>query len=82
VPKTTSLLDEVLEHVSKLQPGPVSWFDRLPPEAQAELLDVRAGFDLAKHQKRAFYRAIKAAGEKRGWHIPGEKQVTQWLGAR
>ncbi len=81
MPKT-SLLDEVLEHVAKSQPGPSSWFDRLPPDAQAELLEVRAGFDSAKHQKRAFFRAIQAAGEKRGWHIPGEKQVTQWLSAR
>jgi len=81
MPKS-SLLDEVLKHVSKSQPGPASWFDRLAPEAQAELLEVRAGFDPAKHQKRAFYKAIKAAGEKRGWHIPGEKQVTQWLSAR
>ena len=75
----SSLLDEVLEHVSQSQPGPSSWFDRLPSDAQAELLEVRAGFDPARHQKRAFYRAIKAAGEKRGWHIPGEKQVTLWL---
>ena len=81
MPKT-SLLDEVLEHVAKSQPGPSSWFDRLPPDAQVELLEVRAGFDPAKHQKRAFFRAIQAAGEKRGWHIPGEKQVTQWLSAR
>ena len=81
MPKT-SLLDEVLEHVAKSQPGPSSWFDRLPTDAQAELLEVRAGFDPAKHQKRAFFRAIQAAGEKRGWHIPGEKQVTQWLSAR
>lgn len=77
-----SLLAEVLEHVTNSQTGPSSWFDRLPPEAQAELLDVRASFDPAKHQKRAFYKAIKAAGEKRGWHIPGEKQVTQWLSGR
>ena len=78
MPKS-NLLDEVLKHVENSQPGPSSWFDRLPAEAQAELLDVRAGFDPARHQKRAFYRAIKAAGEKRGWHIPGEKQVTLWL---
>ena len=77
----SSLLDEVLEHVANSQPGPSSWFARLPADAQAELLDVRAGFDPAKHQKRAFYKAIKAAGERRGWHIPGEKQVTQWLSA-
>jgi len=81
MPKS-SLLDEVLEHVANSQPGPSSWFARLPADAQAELLDVRAGFDPAKHQKRAFYKAIKAAGERRGWHIPGEKQVTQWLSGR
>jgi len=75
----SNLLDEVLKHVENSQPGPSSWFDRLPAEAQAELLDVRAGFDPARHQKRAFYKAIKAAGEKRGWQIPGEKQVTLWL---
>jgi hypothetical protein len=82
VPKTTSLLDEVLEHVSQSQPRPSSWFDRLPPEAQAELLEVRAGFDPARHQKRAFYKAIRASAERRGWRIAGEKQVALWLSAR
>ena len=58
MPKS-SLLDEVLEHVANSQPGPSSWFDRLPADAQAELLDVRAKFDPAKHQKRAFFRAMR-----------------------
>jgi hypothetical protein len=77
-----SLLDEVLEHVSNSSSGVLSWFDKLPPEAQAELLGVRAGFDPARHQKRAFYKAIKACAERRGWEIAGEKQVTQWLSQR
>lgn len=81
MPKT-SLLDEVLQQVSNSHTGPASWFDRLPADAQQELLEVRAGFDPARHQKRAFYRAIKACAERRGWDIAGEKQVTLWLSER
>lgn len=73
------LVDEVLEAVANSGAGPLTWFERLPDEAQQELLRVRAGFDPARHQKRAFYRALKAACERRGWLIAGEKQVTQWL---
>ena len=74
-----SLIDEVLGSVCNATPGGMTWFDRLPPEAQSELEAVRQRFDPSIHQKRAFYRAIKLAAEKRGWHIAGEKQVTQWL---
>ncbi len=77
-----SMLAEVLNRVANSSAGPASWFDRLPPEAQAELLEVRAGFDPARHQKRAFYRAIKACADSRGWDIAGEKQVTTWLSQR
>ena len=76
------LVDEVLEAVANAGSGPLTWFERLPPEAQQELLRVRAGFDPAKHQKRAFYRALKAAADRRGWSIAGEKQVTQWLASQ
>ena len=73
------LVDEVLETVANCGRGPLTWFERLPPEVQRELLQARAGFDPAKHQKRAFYRALKAAADRRGWSIAGEKQVTLWL---
>ena len=74
-----SLVDEVLANVQNHAPGGRTWFERLPPEAQAELEEVRRSYDPAVHQRRAFYRAIVAAAEKRGWHIAGEKQVSEWL---
>ena len=80
--KATSLTDEVLANVANHRPGQRNWFDKLPPEAQHELLAVRAAFDAAVHQKRAFYKAIKAAAEKRGWQLVGEKQLSDWLRQR
>lgn len=77
-----SLLNDVLSSVANHKPGQRNWFDKLPPEAQQELLAVRTAFDPAVHQKRAFYRAIKTAAEKRGWQIVGEKQLTDWLRQR
>ena len=75
----TTLIDEVLETVANMQPGPQSWFDRLPPEAREELESLRNQFDPQRHQKRAFFKALRAAAERRGWQIAGEKQVTLWL---
>jgi len=73
------LVNEVLEAVANSGSRQLTWFERLPAEAQQELLRVRAGFNPARHQKRAFYKALKAAAERRGWTIAGEKQVTLWL---
>jgi hypothetical protein len=80
--KAPSLIDDVLALVANYRPGPQTWFDVLPPEAQQELLRARDSFDPAIHQKRAFWRALKAAAEKRGWKIAGEKQITEWLRKR
>ena len=80
--KASNMLDDVLGSVANYRPGPRTWFDKLPPEAQHELLAVRTAFDPAVHQKRAFYRAIKVAAEKRGWHIASEKQISDWLRQR
>jgi hypothetical protein len=46
---------------------------------QKELEAVRQKFDPAIHQKRAFYLALKAAAEKRGWQLAKERQVIVWL---
>jgi hypothetical protein len=77
--KGSTLIDEVLGGVANAAPGGVTWFERLPADAQEELEAVRQKFDPAIHQKRAFYKAIKAAAARRGWHIAGETQVTRWL---
>jgi hypothetical protein len=80
MPKAAAtLIDEVLEEIANNQPGPQSWLHRLPPEAREELESLRQQFDPQRHQKRAFYRALRAAAERRGWQIAGEKQVTLWL---
>ena len=80
--KKPSLLDDVLGCISNAKPGPPTWFDRLPPEAQQEMLRVRESYMPLAYQKRAYYRATQAAAEKRGWQIPGEKQFLAWLTAR
>ena len=80
--KASSLADEVLASVANSRPGGMTWFDRLPPDAQQEMLRLREAYDPAVHQKRAFYKALKAATEKRGWHIAGEKQFGDWLRKR
>lgn len=77
--KATSFADEVLHSVANASPGSLSWIQRLPAEAQEELEALRRKFDPAVHQKRAFYRALKAAADRRGWKLAGEKQVTLWL---
>ena len=77
-----SLLDDVLAMATKRRPGPPTWFDNLPPDAQQEMLLVRDSFDPSRHQKRAFFRALKAAAEKRGWTIAGEKAVVDWINSR
>jgi hypothetical protein len=80
MPKAAAaLVDEVLNTVANVQPGHQSWFMRLPPEAREELESLRKQFDPNRHQKRAFFKALRAAAERRGWQIAGEKQVTLWL---
>ena len=74
-----SLVDDVLASVRNSRRGNPTWFEKLPAKVQAELEAVRATFDPKIHQKRAFYLAIRAAAEKRGWQIARERQVTLWL---
>lgn len=74
-----SLVDDVLSTVASHASGVRTWFDKLPPEAQAELDAVREQFNPSLHKKHVFARAVIAAAEKRGWPIAREKQVLQWL---
>ena len=75
----SSLVEEVLGNVANKSPGCLTWFDRLPAEAQAELEAVRETFNPTVHQKRAFARALISAAERRGWKVAKEKQVIAWL---
>jgi hypothetical protein len=75
----SDLVADVLSNVRNGSGRNPSWFDRLPPEAQAELKTVREQFDPAVHQKVAFARAVIAAAQKRGWTVAKERQVMKWL---
>ena len=74
-----SLLDEVLSTVANHTSGVLTWFDKLPADAQAELDVVRQQYDPRTHKKHIYARAVIAAAQKRGWSIVGEKQVIKWL---
>jgi hypothetical protein len=75
----SDLVTEVLGSVRNGTTRNPSWFERLPPEAQAELEAVKETFDPTVHQKSAFARAVIAAARNRGWAISKERQVIRWL---
>ena len=80
MPKPKSILDDVNARLTIKQAGYKSWYERLPPEAQAECDNVRAAFRRGELGPRsAVARALIAAASSRGWPIAKEKQVTQWL---
>lgn len=74
-----SLADEVLSTCSNRRRGGLTWFEKLPPDAQEELLAARAAFNPAVHEQMAYYRALKAAAAVRGWEIAGRHGVIAWL---
>ena len=75
----TSLLDDVLARASNVKPGFKTWFDRLPPAAQAELDAVRESYNPNTHQTRAYALAILEAAKERGWETGGVQAVIAWL---
>ena len=74
-----SLLDDVLSSAVRSKPGFSCWYDRLPPEARAELDIVRAAFDPKIHQKTTYAEAVMDACKKRGWETSGKQGVIDWL---
>lgn len=74
-----TLLDDITSRISNTKPGFKNWFERLSPEARAELESVRMAFDPKVHQKTAFARAVIAAARERGWKTGGEQAVLAWL---
>lgn len=80
--KAPSLLDDVLARAKNRSPGFLTWFERLQPDAQAELERVRQAFNHDVHQKRAYARAIMDAARERGWRTSGLQGVISWLEGR
>lgn len=77
--KQKSLVDEVAAAAKDSKPGFKTWFERLSPEAQAELLEVKRQFDHARFQKNAYAAAVIAACKARGWDVCGKQGVIDWL---
>jgi hypothetical protein len=77
MPKATGLLDEVESCIA----GKGSWLDRLPPEALAELEEVRTRFKAGQYTAKPYQiaSAIIASGKRRGWHFPNDKALVKWL---
>jgi cysteine synthase len=82
VAKASSFVGEVMAAVDASKPTTINWFAKLPADAQAELEEIRRLYDPATHIKRHIARAVIAAAERRGWVMPGERQVVEWLDAR
>jgi len=81
VPKTSSLFDEVAGSVATITKSR-NWFAYLPPDAQSDLERIRELYDPSAHIKRHYARAIIDACVRRGWSMPKERQVVEWLDAR
>lgn len=79
--KRKSLVAEVLVLAKPPKRGFPNWFEKLPPEAQAELAEVRQAFDPKVHEKNQYARAVMAAAAERGWKTAGRQGVIAWLSA-
>ena len=76
----SDLLADVQSRIVVRRAGYASWFDKLPPEAQAECLTVREAYRRGEiGNKTHVARALIAAGRERGWSMSAEKQVATWL---
>jgi len=75
--KASGLLDEVESCIA----GKGSWLDRLPPEALAELEEVRVRFKAGQYTAKPYQiaAAIIASGKRRGWNFPNDKVLVKWL---
>ena len=80
--RASSLVDDVLGRAKPPKRGFRSWFERLPPDAQAELEAVRQAFDPDIHEKQQFARAVMAAASERGWKTSRIQGVIAWLSAK
>jgi hypothetical protein len=77
----SDITEDILSRVQHRQPGPVTWFTRLPPEVQAELDALRQRWITGELGigKRAISRAIIATLSERGLGVSGVQGVEDWL---
>lgn len=77
--KKPAFVDDVLARATRKRTGFRPWYELLPPEAQAELEQVRHAFDKTVHQKKSYALAVIEAARERGWKTSGIQGVIAWL---
>ena len=78
--KSKGLLADVAARLEVKRAGYLSWFEKLPLEAQQECLVVREAFRRGELGLKSYAaRALISAAKERGWAIAAEKQVAEWL---
>jgi hypothetical protein len=77
--KTPSLTDDVAESLKACVPK--TWWDGIPPDAQAELLAVRAKFKAGGYEARrgTVARVLAERCRERGWKTCDHKRFAEWL---
>ena len=81
-PSVAALADAVRERVRGIRPGPKPWLDRLPPDVQEQLLDVRRRFQAGEYggaSAREVGQLVTDAAAERGWAVAGSKEIALWL---
>lgn len=76
-----TLASDIAARIVQKRPGFPTWFERLPPDLQAALAEVREQFlagDISS-QQRAFAVAVAAEVADRGHPEPGVQAVLTWL---
>ena len=75
------LTDEILRGVLALKKGPRGWFDKLPPERQAELNAIAEEFFAGKLQgsRTALAASIHKIYTAHGLISVGRSEVLRWL---
>jgi len=79
-----SLADRLADRVASLRPGPKSFFDRLAPEAQAEMIEVRRRWQSGELPTSASALAdllIEEAAAS-GYDLCGPQGLRVWLARR
>jgi hypothetical protein len=81
--KAPSLTDDIRRGVAAAKKGPASWFSKLTPDIQQELLQVRADFLEGKIEgtRTALARSIHAALSGRGLITVTRSEVMRWINA-
>jgi hypothetical protein len=81
-PSVAVLADAVRERVRGIKPGPKPWLDRLPPDVQEQLLDVRRRFqsgDYGAASAREIGQLVAETAAERKWLVAGWKEISLWL---